>query len=84
MSLIETQEEFVSEVDMNLDINEVGLWLSVYVDEVEISDMIDWRDVGLNIAEDTASYSDAQAKAIAKKMRIVSDYILDVIDNGRE
>lgn len=84
MSMIEVTEELVSEVDINLDLNEVGLHASVYVDEVEISSMIDWRDVGLTVVDDTNTYSNARAKAIAKKMRIVSDYILDELKNGRE
>jgi len=84
MSLIEIQEEIASEVDINLHVNEVGIWLSVYVDDCEIEDMVDWREFGLDIAEDVDTYSDAQVKAIAKKLRIVSDYLRDALRNGRE
>lgn len=84
MSLMEIQEEIASDVDINLHVNEVGIWLSVYVDDCEIEDMVDWRDFGLDIAEDVDTYSDAQVKAIAKKLRIVSDYLRDALRNGRE
>jgi len=84
MSLIEIQEEIASDVDINLHVNEVGIWLSVYVDDCEIEDMVDWREFGLDIAEDVDTYSDAQVKAIAKKLRIVSDYLRDALRNGRE
>lgn len=84
MSLMEIQEEIASEVDINLHVNEVGIWLSVYVDDCEIEDMVDWREFGLDIAEDVDTYSDAQVKAIAKKLRIVSDYLRDALRNGRE
>jgi hypothetical protein len=84
MSLIEIQEEIASDVDINLEVNEVGIYLSVYVDDCEIQESVDWREFGLDIVEDVDTYSDAQVKAIAKKMQIVSQYLLDALRNGRE
>ena len=63
--------------------NEQGIRVSVYIDNEEFYSEIDWRDVGLDIAEDVDTYPNFVAKAIAKKMRIVSDYLLESIANGR-
>ena len=83
MSLREVTEEFVSEIDINTEMNEQGIRVSVYIDNEEFYSEIDWRDVGLDIAEDVDTYPNFVAKAIAKKMRIVSDYLLESIANGR-
>ena len=83
MSLMEITEEFVSEIDINTEMNEQGIRVSVYIDNEEFYSEIDWRDVGLDIAEDVDTYPNFVAKAIAKKMRIVSDYLLESIANGR-
>lgn len=83
MSLMEITEEFVSEIDINTEMNEQGIRVSVYIDNEEFYSEIDWRDIGLDIAEDVDTYPNFVAKAIAKKMRIVSDYLLDSIANGR-
>lgn len=83
MSLMEITEEFVSEVDINTEMNEQGIRVSVYIDNEEFYSEIDWRDIGLDIAEDVDTYPNPVAKAIAKKMRIVSDYLLESIANGR-
>ncbi len=83
MSLMEVTEEFVSEIDINTEMNEQGIRVSVYIDNEEFYSEIDWRDVGLDIAEDVDTYPNFVAKAIAKKMRIVSDYLLESIANGR-
>ena len=83
MSLMEVTEEFVSEIDINTEMNEQGIRVSVYIDNEEFYSEIDWRDIGLDIAEDVDTYPNFVAKAIAKKMRIVSDYLLDSIANGR-
>jgi hypothetical protein len=83
MSLMEISEEFVSLIDINTEMNETGVSVSVYIDDEEFYSEIDWRDVGLDIAEDVDTYPNHVAKAIAKKMRIVSDYLLESIANGR-
>jgi hypothetical protein len=80
---MEVTEEFVSEIDINTEMNEQGIRVSVYIDNEEFYSEIDWRDVGLDIAEDVDTYPNFVAKAIAKKMRIVSDYLLESIANGR-
>ena len=83
-AVLEVNEELVSEVDLTLDVTEQGLRVSCFIDDVEVHDMIDWRDLGLLIGEDVQSYPDSKAKAIAKKMRIVSDWIMSTIADGRE
>jgi len=84
MSIIEISEELVSEVDINAEMTEKGLLLSIYVDDQEFNAATDWRDIGLEIAGDTLTYPNPVAKAIAKQMRIVSDYILGEVASGRE
>ena len=81
MSIIEINEELVSEVDINAEMTEKGLLLSIYVDDQEFNAATDWRDIGLEIAGDTLTYPNP---AIAKQMRIVSDYILGEVASGRE
>lgn len=83
MSLIEMKEDLVSEVDINTEINEDGLYVSVWIDDQEFFAEIDWRDIGLDIAEDSDTYPNFVVKAIAKKMRIVSDYLLESLASGR-
>jgi len=83
MSLMEISEEFISEVDINTEMNEKGISVSIYIDAEEFHSQIDWRDIGLDIAEDVDTYPNPVTKAIAKKMRIVSDYLLESIANGR-
>lgn len=83
MSLMEISEEFVSEIDINTEMNEKGISVSVYIDNEEFASEIDWRDIGLDIAEDADTYSNPMVKAIAKKMRIVSDYLYESLANGR-
>lgn len=84
MSLMEISEEFVSEIDINTEMDEVGIRVSVFIDNEEFFSAIDWRDIGLDIAEDVDTYPNPMVKAIAKKMRIVSDYLLESVANGRE
>ena len=83
MSLMEVSEEFVSEVDINTEMNEDGVSVSVIIDGEEFKSEIDWRDIGLDIAEDSDTYPNYVVKAMAKKMRIVSDYLLESLANGR-
>ena len=83
MSLMEISEEFVSEVDINTEMNEDGVSVSVIIDGEEFKSEIDWRDIGLDIAEDSDTYPNYVVKAMAKKMRIVSDYLLESLANGR-
>lgn len=83
MSLMEITEEFVSEIDINTEMNEDGVSVSVIIDGEEFKSVIDWRDIGLDIAEDSDTYPNYVVKAMAKKMRIVSDYLLESLANGR-
>ena len=83
MSLMEVSEEFVSEVDINTEMNEDGVSVSVIIDGEEFKSEIEWRDIGLDIAEDSDTYPNYVVKAMAKKMRIVSDYLLESLANGR-
>ena len=83
MSLMEISEEFYSEVDINTEMNEDGVSVSVIIDGEEFKSEIDWRDIGLDIVEDSDTYPNYVVKAMAKKMRIVSDYLLESLANGR-
>lgn len=83
MSLMEVSEEFVSDIDINTEMNETGVSVSVYIDNEEFYSNIEWRDIGLDIAEDVDTYPNHVVKAMAKKMRIVSDYLLESLANGR-
>jgi len=52
MSLIEVREEFVSDVDMNMEINSEGLRLSVFIDLDELSHKISYEDIAYSIIDD--------------------------------
>jgi len=52
MSLIEVREEFVSDVDMNMEINPEGLRLSVFIDLDELSHKISYEDIAYSIIDD--------------------------------
>tara|TARA_R110000787_G_scaffold30072_1_gene81054 strand:+ start:5530 stop:5784 length:255 start_codon:yes stop_codon:yes gene_type:complete len=84
MSLIEIQEELVSIIDINAELNEEGIYTSVYVDDVEFQDAIGWREMALHILEDKKTYPNYIVKAIAKKMQITADKLLESLADGRE
>jgi hypothetical protein len=52
MSLIDVKEEFVSDVDMNLEINPEGLSLSVFIDLDELSHKISYEGMAYSIIDE--------------------------------
>jgi hypothetical protein len=58
MSVIDIKEEWVSEVDMNAEFNIDGLSVSVYVDQHELSEFINYHDMAYAMLSDDIKYDD--------------------------
>ena len=75
MSIIDISEEVVSEVDINLELTAKGISLSVFVDDVEIYDAVDYEIMAYKLVEDRAKYPDTLLVCIAKELRKVVDIL---------
>ena len=51
---------------------------------IEFQDAIGWREMALHILEDKKTYPNYIVKAIAKKMQITADKLLESLADGRE
>ena len=58
MSVIDIKEEWVSDVDVNAEFNADGLSVSVYVDQHELSEFINYHDMAYAMLSDDIKYDD--------------------------
>ena len=58
MSVIDVREEWVSEVDMNAEFGSDGLSVSVYVDQHELVEHINYYDMAHAMLSDDIKYDD--------------------------
>lgn len=66
MSVIDIKEEWVSEVDMNAEFDTNGLSVSVYVDQHELVDHVNYYDMAHVMLSDDIKYDDDLILEIAK------------------
>jgi hypothetical protein len=66
MSIIDVREEWVSDVDMYAAFDEEGLSVSVYVDDNELTQSINYYDMAHEMLSDDIKYDDDLILEIAK------------------
>ena len=66
MSVIDIKEEWVSEVDMNAEFDTNGLSVSVYVDQHELVEYVNYYDMAHAMLSDDIKYDDDLILEIAK------------------
>jgi hypothetical protein len=73
MSLIDISEEIVSEVDVNVELDAEGVRVSVYVDECEVSDFVDYQTMAYKMVADKEKYPNEILVTIAEELAKVVD-----------
>jgi uncharacterized protein YacL (UPF0231 family) len=66
MSVIDVKEEWVSDVDMNAEFDINGLNVSVYVDQHELTQHVNYYDMAHAMLSDDIKYDDELILEIAK------------------
>ena len=66
MSVIDIKEEWISEVDMNAEFGVDGLSVSVYVDQHELSEHVNYHDMAHAMLFDDIKYDDDLILEIAQ------------------
>lgn len=84
MSIIDTQEEIVSVVDVNVEFNKNGLSVSVFIDDLEFAESVDYETMAYRMLEDDIKYDDDDIRKIASRLRMVADLLDEGIEDGRE
>ena len=79
MSVIDITEEITSEVDLNVELTTQGLRASVYVDEVEVHDFVDYETMAYHMVGDMDKYPAEVLRAIMKELRGMVEIIEDAV-----
>ena len=66
MSVIDIKEEWVSEVDMNAEFDTNGLSVSIYLDQHELVDHVNYYDMAHAMLSDDIKYDDDLILEIAQ------------------
>jgi len=80
MSIIDTSEELVSDVDLQAEFDKNGLRFSVFIDDVEFHESVDYDDMAFGMVNDAEKYPDEILTRIAKGLRMMSDILQDGVD----
>jgi hypothetical protein len=73
MSIIDISEEIVSEVDVNVELDAEGVRVSVYVDECEVADFVDYQTMAYRMVADKEKYPNEVLSTIADELAKVVD-----------
>jgi len=84
MSIIDSTEEIVSEVDLQAEFNKNGLSFSVFVDEAEFHESVDYEDIAYNMIHDADKYPDPILARIADGLRMMASIIEEELDERGE
>jgi len=84
MSVIDITEEIVSEVDLNVEFTTQGLSASVFVDDCEVHDFVEYETIAYHIVGDRDKYPDEALRFIHKGLKNMVEILGDAIDDGRE
>ena len=84
MSIIDITEEIVSEIDLNAEFNKDGLRFSVYVDEAEVHEHVDYVDMAYLMVQDEDKYPPEILDKIRKGLARMVDILKDAQEDGRE
>lgn len=83
MSVLDTREEWVSDVDMNAEFNADGLSVSVYVDQHELSESINYYDMAHAMLSDDIKYDDELIMEIVHGLENTAQTLRHGLGNGR-
>jgi hypothetical protein len=78
MSVIDVTEEVISEVDMNAEFTDQGLSVSIYVDDLEFKQVVNYENMALSMLEDGDKYPDVRLSDIADGF----DFMVRMLRNG--
>lgn len=84
MSIVDITEEIVSEIDVQAEFNKDGLAISVYVDEAEIYEHVDYSDMAYLMVQDEDKYPPEILDKIRKGLARMVDILEDAQEDGRE
>lgn len=80
MSVIDITEEIVSECDINAEFTTVGLSVSVYVDECEIHDFVDYETIAYHMVGDRDKYPEEALRVIRRELKGMVAILGDALD----
>ena len=83
MSVLDTREEWVSDVDMNAEFNADGLSVSVYVDQHELLESINYYDMAHAMLSDDIKYDDELIMEIVHGLENTAQTLRHGLGNGR-
>jgi len=75
MSIIEITEEIASDVDVNVELDTQGLRVSVFIDECEIHDFVDYQTMAYIMVGDRDKYPDEVLDKIRKELANVVEIL---------
>jgi len=82
MSIVDITEEIVSEIDVQAEFNKDGLAISVYVDEAEIYEHVDYSDMAYLMVQDEDKYPPEVLDKIRKGLARMVDILEDAQEDG--
>ena len=80
MSVIDTVEEIISEIDLQAEFTKNGLSFSVYVDDLEFHEAVDYDDMAYMMCHDADKYPDPILARIADGLRMMATIIEEELD----
>ena len=83
MSVIDIKEEWVSEVDMNAEFGVDGLSVSVYVDQHELVEYVNYYDMAHAMLSDDIKYDDELIMEIVHGLENTAQTLRHGLGNGR-
>lgn len=84
MSVIDITEEIVSEIDLNVEYTSKGLSVSIFIDECEIHDVVDYDIMAYQIVQDEDKYPPELIRCIRKGLATMINILEEAEDDGRE
>lgn len=81
MSIVDITEEIVSDVDVNAEFNKDGLSISVYVDEAEVREHVDYVDMAYMMVQDEEKYPPEILEKISRGLLRMVEILEDVQDD---
>jgi hypothetical protein len=82
MSIVDITEEIVSEIDVQAEFNKDGIAISVYVDEAEIYEHVDYSDMAYLMVQDEDKYPPEVLDKIRRGLARMVDILEDAQEDG--
>lgn len=80
MSVIDITEEIVSEVDLNVEFTTAGLSVSVFVDDCEVHDFVDYETIAYHMVGDRDKYPEEALQVIRRELKGMVSILGDALD----